>query len=362
MKTAKTYRQKAGAGLWVLILSLFLWNLPLEGAPPGGYFSFHASFHAGSYVPAVSYTARIRMFAYPSLNVGYVYDPVFYDDYWEPYYTEGYYGGWYGYGGFSVTFSYGYPSWYVWHPVWYYPVYYMPVAVAWYGPYYSYHYSYHYRPFGHRHCGYRHHYGPYYDRRYYTYGNRSHGYDGERAMAVQGRSAARPVAAVRRSIVQGSSRGNMARVSGDRRSDAVSPAVRRSSPRVATSSRRLVSPATAVSTSGHRRDHAIRKGHLYSSPSPVHRTVRNTSAVRQRPTQSSRTVAGRRSVPTVNRTTPAYRHAEHPAPAKTASAGHRPSITRHSSAASGKTTTLSRRSAPAAAPTTGPRRSGTRRR
>jgi len=163
--------------LFSFLLFLFPFaSLPLAAAPPGGYGYFHASFGAGVsfHVPAVSYTTRIRMFAYPAVTVGYVYDP--------GYGGAGYYyDGGYGYGSFSVSFSYGYPAYYAWAPVWYYyppawyypPVYYYPPVHIWpvAGPYYSYHYGWYHG------CGYRGHYGyPYYDRHYHTYGSRSMAY------------------------------------------------------------------------------------------------------------------------------------------------------------------------------------------
>jgi len=168
MKTNKTYRALLIAGAFFTAL-FFYPSQPAAAAPPGVH--FHASFHVGTsfYTPVVSYSARIRMFSYPSVSAGYLYDPFYYD----PWYGGGgyYYNS--GYGSFSVTFSFGYPSYY-YSPAWYYypvayypPVYYYPPVHIWPypGTYYSYHYGWH------SGCGY---YGyPYYDRHYHSYGSRS---------------------------------------------------------------------------------------------------------------------------------------------------------------------------------------------
>ena len=180
MKTKTTYRTLLIAGAFLTAL-FFHPSQPVAASPPGVY--FHTSFHVGTsfYAPVVSYSARIRMFSYPSVTVGYLYDPIYYD----PWYGGGgyYYNS--GYGAFSVTFSFGYPSYY-YAPVWYYPVayyppvyYYPPVHIWPYpGPYYSYHYGWH------SGCGYYDH--PYYDRHYHSYGSRSAEY-----MATNYRPASR---------------------------------------------------------------------------------------------------------------------------------------------------------------------------
>ena len=166
MKTKNTYKAILIAGSLFFTL-FFNVSVPVTAAPPAGYSYFHASFHAGAsyYMPVVSYSTRIRMFVYPSVMYGYIYDPVYVD----PWYGGGgyYYGGGYGY--FSVTFSYGYPAYYI--PSWsYYPSawYYPPVHIwSYHGPYYSYRYDYGW----HGGCGY-----PYYDRHYHSYGSRAAAY------------------------------------------------------------------------------------------------------------------------------------------------------------------------------------------
>ncbi len=204
MKASRTYRHKKGAGFLAGLILLILVPFTLEGSPPGGSFSFHASFHAGAYAytPVVSYSARIRMFAHPSVTVGFVHDP--YGEYYadvmytypaEWYYTAWYSGGWYVPGGFTVTYSFGYP-WYPWHPVWY-----IPVVVPWPGPYYSYHTCYyHWHGYWHGHGDYGYAYRhPRYDPWYRSYGGRSSWSGGEDRrgeapgyVAVRGFSSRRP--------------------------------------------------------------------------------------------------------------------------------------------------------------------------